>query len=260
MKWPMSMALAAVLLCGCMPLAAQGTRVEDLGIGKLLVTPRDAPDPSFAESVILLVRYDRGGTLGLMLNRRSKVPLSRALRDSKAASGRADPIYIGGPVDLKNVLALVRANVMPEGAAHVVGKVYLASTRDVIEKSLQSVPEGVRVYLGYCGWEAGQLENEVSHGMWHVFPGSTDAAFDADSDTLWSRLDARAGQNIAQGRPTNSGGTSPFSRRNAPMMPYISLSWVMFQLSKPSFDRSQTAHFTFAAPAASVMAAYTGSQ
>lgn len=258
------MALAAVVLCGGPRLAAQPARVEDLGIGKLLVTPRDAPDPSFADSVILLVRYDRGGTLGLMLNRRSKVPLSRALRDSKAASGRADPIYIGGPVDLMNVLALVRANAMPEGAPHVVGKVYLASTRAVIEKTLQSVPEGVRVYLGYCGWAPGQLENETSHGMWHVFPGSTDAAFDSDPDTLWSRLDARAGQNIAQtrvqGRPTNSGGTSPFSRRNAPMMPYISLSWVMFQLSKPSFDRSQTAHFTFAAPAESVMAAYTGSQ
>jgi len=279
------MALAAAILCGCLPLRAQATRVPDLGIGKLLVAPRDTRDPAFAESVILLVRYDRGGTLGLMLNRRTKIPLSQALRDSRGASGLTDPVYMGGPVDLENVLALLRANTMSEGAAHVVGKVYLVSTRALLEKSLleksqlekgqmertpgKTAPgqfdgDGLRVYLGYCGWAPGQLENEAGHGLWHVFPGSADVVFDSEPGSLWSRLVARAEQNIAraqaQARPALGGGGSPFSRGNVPMVPYISFSWPTFPLSDARLDVSQRARFPFAGAAESVVAAYAGSR
>ena len=60
----------------------------------------------------------------------------------------------------------------------------------------------------------------------------------------------------AYGRPSLDGGTSPFKRRKAPIMPYISLSWLMFQFSSPSLDMSHLAHLILAAPAASVMFAY----
>ena len=63
-----------------------------------------------------------------------------------------------------------------------------------------------------------------------------------------------------QGRPSLDGGTMPLIRRNAPMMPYISLSCEMFQFSSPSLLMSQRAHFTLAAPAVSVIDSYTGSQ
>src|SRR3954470_9700791 len=118
--------IAALVLCGTVTLPAQSA--HDLGIGKILVAKRDAPESTFAETVIVLVRYSRGGTVGLMLNRRTKVPISKALEPLKGASGRSDPVYAGGPVELPNVLALLRANAMPEGAEHVTGKVYLVST------------------------------------------------------------------------------------------------------------------------------------
>ena len=267
------MALAAAVVCACLPLGAQATRVQDLGIGKLLVAPRDTRDPAFAESVILLVRYDREGTLGLMLNRRTRIPLSQALRDSKGASGRADPVYMGGPVDLESVLGLLQANMMPEGAAHVVGKVYLVSTQTSLEKALlagapekpapgQSDPGALRVYLGYCGWGPGQLENEAGHGLWHVFPGSADVVFDSEPGSLWSRLVARAEQNIAraqvQGRPALGGGSSPFTSGGDPMKPYISLSWPMSPLNDARSDVRQSAHFAFVGQAESSIAAYIG--
>lgn len=224
------------MLCGCSLLPAQSMRVEDLGIGKLLVTPRDARDPAFAQSVILLVRYDRNGTLGLMLNRRTKVPVSEALRDLKAAGKRSDLVYMGGPVDLENVLALLQAGVMPEGTAHVVGKVYLVSARTSLEKALRSGPDESRVYLGYCGWGPGQLENEVRHGFWYVFPGSADAVFDSKPGSLWSRLIGRLGQNIANGRvqepPLADRNISPFSRGNAAVLQNVSLSWHLFPSSR----------------------------
>lgn len=197
-RWSGSMVIAAVVLCSAVALPGQST--HDLGIGKLLVARRSAPDSTFAETVILVVRYTQGGTVGLMLNRRTEVPISRALEPLKGAGGRSEPVFAGGPVELPNVLALLRANVMPEGAEHVTGKVYLVPTGALLEKTLAKRldPADFRVYLGYCGWSRGQLENETSHGFWRVLNGSADIAFDSEPETLWSRLIERTEQRIAR--------------------------------------------------------------
>ena len=175
---------------------------QDLGLGKVLVAKEDSPDSLFAKSVILLVSYDHDGTVGLMVNQRTKVPISRALQELKGAKGRSEPVFIGGPVEGQNVLALLRASTMPEGATHVSDKIYLVPNRQLLEKSLaaQSGPSEFRVYLGYCGWGPGQLENETRQGFWHVLSGNADLVFDSEPETLWSRLIARAGQRIAGAR------------------------------------------------------------
>jgi putative transcriptional regulator len=135
-----------------------------------------------------------------MLNRRTEVPISRALQPLKGAGGRSDPVYAGGPVELANVLALLRTNAMPEGAEHVTGKVYLVSTETLLEKTLAKRPDPAdfRVYLGYSGWSPGQLENETSQGFWRVLSGSADIVFDSEPETLWSRLIERAEERIAR--------------------------------------------------------------
>src|SRR5271169_783208 len=89
--------------------AAQSMRPADLAAGKMLVASRDLPDPNFAKTVVLLVQYDEDGVVGLILNRRSKVPISRLLDDLPGARNRRDPVYAGGPVGTTEVLALVRS-------------------------------------------------------------------------------------------------------------------------------------------------------
>src|SRR5690242_11723009 len=77
----MNLRPALALLATACCLTAQSKRPEDLAQGKILVTPRDAPDPHFAESVILLARYTEDGAVGLMVNRRTEVPVSRVLKE-----------------------------------------------------------------------------------------------------------------------------------------------------------------------------------
>ena len=198
---------------------AQSTRVEDIGIGKLLVASRSAPDPVFGETVILLVRYENDGTLGLVINRRTKVAVSEALKELNGSKQRQEPIFLGGPVDTSTVFGLLRATTMPEGTGHVTGKIYLLVNRAVLEKTLagSATSSDFRVYLGYSGWSKGQLENEVKLGVWQIFPGSADLAFDSEPDTLWSRLIARAEQRIARG-----GSAFPLLTRQmfAPVLPF----------------------------------------
>lgn len=193
------LSIAVAALCGGLAASAQSTREGDLGIGKILVASRDLSDPAFAESVILVIHYDEGGTVGLMINRRTEVPIARALRDLKVGADRSDPVYHGGPVEGTNVLALLRSRLQPDDAAPVFGDVYLVSTKALLERTLArgAGPAEFRVYLGYCGWSRGQLENEVRQGAWHIFNRNSDLVFDSDAKSLWHRLMARVEQSVA---------------------------------------------------------------
>src|SRR5882724_8583802 len=107
---------------------------SDLAAGKFLVASRALSDPNFSEAVILLLRYDEDqGAMGLIVNRRSEVPLSRVFEDLKQAKGRTDPAYLGGPVETDNVLALLKSSDAPEDAQKVFGNVYLVANKELLE-------------------------------------------------------------------------------------------------------------------------------
>jgi putative transcriptional regulator len=170
--------------------AAQSMQPSDLAAGKMLVASRDLPDPNFAKTVVLLVQYDDEGVVGLILNRRSKVPLSRVLDDVDGAKDRPDPIYAGGPVGRTDMLALLRSRGKLEDSKRVFADICLVSSKELLKKTLASPPEAniVHVYLGYSGWTMEQLQNEVDLGAWYIFPGDAQAVFDPNPDSLWSRL------------------------------------------------------------------------
>jgi putative transcriptional regulator len=183
----------------CAALLAQSKDPKDLAQGKILVTPRSAPDPIFAQSVILLVKFDHDGAFGLMINRETGIPISRALNELHGSATHTEPVFFGGPVELDTVFAISRAPNKPDSATDIFGKVYLVSAKPALEKTLtESDRNDFHIYVGYCGWAADQLENEVTHGAWYIFNRSEDQIFDGDPSTLWSRLVAKAEQEVAR--------------------------------------------------------------
>jgi putative transcriptional regulator len=181
-------------------LLAQSRRPENLGVGKLLVVPRQSPDPSFAETVVLLVHYAEDGTVGLVINRQTTLPVSSVLRDLKGSSNYSQPVYAGGPVQIEVVQALLQSPVGPHDAVHLFGNVYLVSKKVELEKALVGGKGSreLRIYLGYCGWSRRQSENEVNQGGWYIFDGSERVVFDSNPSTLWSRMIARTELDIAR--------------------------------------------------------------
>ncbi len=163
---------------------------KNLAAGKILVARRGFPDPNFAETVILLVQYDEDGTMGLIVNRRTKVPLSRLSRELQSAKGRTEPLYIGGPVETSGVLALCRSRTKPDDTKHVSNDIYLISGKATLERTMASGsdPKTFRLYLGYAGWDAGQLEGEMGMDAWDVLPANPGIVFDPHPETLWTRL------------------------------------------------------------------------
>ena len=181
-------------------LPVQSKNAKDLGVGKLLVASRDLGDPNFAETVILLVHYDEEGVVGLVLNRRTEVPLSRVLKEPKAAKDRSDKVYLGGPVETPSVCALLQSPAKVEGAQHIVGAVYLISTKALFEQTISARPDPntFHVYLGYAGWNPDQLQKEVDLGAWFIFRADAGTVFNSDPDSLWSRMIRKTELNLAE--------------------------------------------------------------
>src|SRR5437588_1302326 len=180
--------------------AQYGTR-QEVAVGKLLIAKPQLADPNFAESVVLIVHYDSDkGAVGLILNRRSNVPISKVLPQVKGA--KEDPVFEGGPVETATAQALVRSKEKPEEATRVVGDVYTSGSKNVIEKFVASgaAASEFRLYVGYAGWSPGQLEREIDLGGWSVLRANTDLVFDDKPDSLWMRLQHDTETRIADAR------------------------------------------------------------
>ena len=94
-------------------------------------------DPNFAQAVVLLIHYDsEKGAMGLIVNRADGCSAFPCFEDLKEAKGRADPVYVGGPVESSNVLALLKSASKRTDAKHVFGDVYLVSSKTLLEKTL----------------------------------------------------------------------------------------------------------------------------
>lgn len=169
---------------------AQSARPEDIAQGSILIMQRDAPDPLFAHSVIVLAKHEKAGTVGLMIHYRSNIPVERALKGIPGADQQSDSMFVGGPVEIEGVMGLVRSDRAPAGGSPVTGRVYLVASKDAIAGVLadKRKPSDVRLFLGYAGWGPGQLANEVRQGGWWIFPYDESLVFDEHPETLWNRL------------------------------------------------------------------------
>ena len=169
-------------------------RIPSLAPGKMLVASPELPDPNFAQTVVVLVHYGGGGAVGLIVNRRSEIAVSRALPDWDLGEHASSFIQLGGPVERRGVMALFRSRTEPKAGLKITGEVYWVTSKRDIQRASSGV---MRLYLGHSGWSPGQLEQELKVGAWQVLPADASAIFDANPETLWKRLLERTQMRIA---------------------------------------------------------------
>lgn len=162
----------------------------DFGIskGKLIVAKRHINDDTFGSTVILLVHYEKDGTMGLVINR----PAQRnAKKDGAAPEGKGHgPVFSGGPVEKNTHWVLIRSKGPIEGCTPVLEEVCMAQSSGVLDNLVksQSTPPEFRVYIGYAGWRPGQLEREISRGGWHLTEADAERVFSERPEGLWDAL------------------------------------------------------------------------
>ena len=197
------LALIAGFLFAASSGLAQSMRPEDLAQGKIIITPRNSPDPHFSNSVIVLAHYDQTGALGLMLHYKSDLTIQKALKGIAGAEKRTDTVFVGGPVELPVVFALLRTKSAPTGVSRVADNLYLMTSKQSIATALteEHPASDLRVFIGYSGWGPGQLEREVRRSGWYIFDYDESIVFDEHPDTLWNRLIGKAERRLAIFQP-----------------------------------------------------------
>lgn len=189
--------------CALLLVAATLTAADRLTPGTVLVADKKLDDPHFRKTVVLIADHSDDGILGLILNRRTEMPLSQILESWKEAARVTDPIFVGGPVSRRGMFALIRlkAGTPPEGAKRVVSDIHLVTGRAGLAPHLADGPQRVRVYAGYTGWAPDQLESEMREGAWHTVPANPAIIFDEEPETLWQRLSRAAEMQLALALP-----------------------------------------------------------
>ncbi len=164
--------------------------------GKLLVSLPNVREDAFYRTVVLVLAHGPQGALGVVLNRPTGIDLAEIFPELKAEAAEPSVIFSGGPVEPDGIICLARGVSADErpGFAPVLDHWGSIDPR-------ARPPEGVdhvRVYRGYAGWSARQLEFELARGSWLV----TDVGpFDLTSDEpegLWERVLERRGPKYAR--------------------------------------------------------------
>ncbi len=168
--------------------------------GRLLVAMPGIGDPRFERAVILLCAHTDEHAMGLAVNRPveglSVRRLLRRLGVKSTIEMPRDLVLMGGPVERDRGFVLHTDDyVAPESSVTVGGGLQLTATRDVLEALAghNSRPRRALMALGYAGWGAGQLEQEIRDNTWLTCDADEDLIFDDDHEHKWTRALAKLG-------------------------------------------------------------------
>ena len=158
--------------------------------GSLLIASAMLADPNFARCVLFILESNDEGSLGVILNRPSETPVGEVLVPWQDVVNPPGVFFRGGPVDLSAALAvgsLLDEDQAPLGWRTLDGPLGLVDL-DSSPDDLLGRLNGLRIYAGYAGWGAGQLDAEIAEGSWHVVPARPDDLFSPHPDQLWGEI------------------------------------------------------------------------
>ena len=159
--------------------------------GQLLIAGGGLFDPNFRRTVVLIGEHNEEGALGVVLNRPTPHRIDEAVPPLAFIVAPDDPLFFGGPVQPQSPVVLAEFE-HPDFADLLVFGSIGFMTGDAVPESREGIKRA-RVFAGYAGWGAGQLEAEVDEDSWITEPALGDDVFTAEPEALWSRVLRRMG-------------------------------------------------------------------
>lgn len=144
---------------------------------------------------MLVTQTTDSQTVGVILNRPTRVRLQDLRPD---LPGGDLPVNFGGPVMGRTLIALFESDAPPAAAAfHVLKNVYLSMHPSVIEPLLAQHGAKLRLFAGFSGWAARQLESELVGDSWFLVPATEEIVFRTDTAGMWEELSEQAARKKA---------------------------------------------------------------
>lgn len=160
--------------------------------GQLLVARDSMPDPRFAQSVIVIIRDDEEGTLGLIVNRPIGQALAGDIHRQLGLPGtppeREIDLYLGGPVQPGVGLVIHSGEFEAEDTIAVPGGIAVSRLRPVLAaRAAGNGPLEAIFTFGYAGWDVGQLDAELARNDWDTVAADLRMVFETPPGDLWRR-------------------------------------------------------------------------
>lgn len=197
--------VAAAHLSGLLNMAAP-TRAETAQehaslAGQLLVASPRMDSPVFSRTVIVVVRHDSQGAIGIIINRpigeRPLASLLKALGDETTAATGTVRVYRGGPVQPDIGLVIYTADYHSPQTIVIDQNIALTSSRTILRDiGSDHGPHKSLIAFGYAGWGPGQLEAEREQGFWFTTPEDPTLVFGANPDAIWDEAVKRRTQDL----------------------------------------------------------------
>ena len=159
--------------------------------GQLLVASPGLHDPNFRRAVVLVTEHTDEGAAGLVLNRPSPSPVAELVPQLEELVEVGEQVWLGGPVQPNAVLVLGEFVDPDDAAVPLFGSLGFPALDEPEE--VLPVTTRRRVFAGYAGWGAGQLESELERDDWILEPAENDDAFTDDPEELWADVLRRKG-------------------------------------------------------------------
>jgi putative transcriptional regulator len=161
--------------------------------GQLLLDSGQLGGSFFQHTVVLICKHDAEGAFGLVLNRTIGKTVGELIIADLPDQLKTAPLYLGGPVQPGALSYLHTDSFIPE--ADVLPNLALGhSLDDLLEiGEVFSATKKVRLFAGYAGWSAGQLEGEMKQQAWLTFPASLELVFETPPEQLWQKVLQRKG-------------------------------------------------------------------
>jgi putative transcriptional regulator len=182
--------IAPAALHGAAPPDANPKQDQPSLAGQLLIASPEMRDPRFQQTVLVMVRHDRNGAMGIVINRPlGEQPLARlleAIGEAAAGATGAAPVFQGGPVQLELGFVLHSADYRRTATHDIAAGIAMTATPEIFRDiAAKAGPNKSLIAFGYAGWGPGQLEAELAQNTWHTAPIDSRLVFDEDRDKVW---------------------------------------------------------------------------
>ena len=156
--------------------------------GTLLISEPFLGDQNFTRSVILLCEHNESGSFGLVVNKTTNYILSDVLDISIK---QPFPLYLGGPVEVNTLHFIHKKPDAIVGGVNISNNITWGGDFErlklLLENEVLSLDD-IRFFLGYAGWERGQLEQELNDNFWIATSTNPDVLLEVEPEDLWQHL------------------------------------------------------------------------
>ncbi|MCL4113725.1 UNVERIFIED_CONTAM: hypothetical protein GTU68_063605 [Idotea baltica] len=157
--------------------------------GKLLIATPAIGDGNFEQSIIYVLHHDLDGALGVVINRASELLVEELLPRWGDLTSEPGLIFSGGPVETDGFIGVAQAvGPQPEGIVEVPGTTVVTVDLEKDPALTAAHIDRLRLFRGYAGWGAHQLDTELSAGAWFTVAAEPDDLWSAAPGDLYDRV------------------------------------------------------------------------